>query len=254
MNKRFLVVVLVLFSCFSFVWAADPAITTLNIRAYKLGNLPQDGILRVYVYNTSTDNQSSTTQVKDQGQLDVTKYLENYISGFRNVFSIKIQTNLVSPIKIVINFNPFTSQDNTKAVIPTSYYLDTKAGSYANKSSSGAYSSYGSYRYYYYYYRYSASMTTSPNSFEDSSSGATVSTSSSATVNQGITIQRKADSRGSSWGSYTPTSDTTLDYIDSDKTVDSMIYVYMKLNDITYDNIIANVQYIAPVKITVTTE
>ncbi len=249
MNKRFLVVVLVLFSCFSFVWAADPAITTLNIRAYKLGNLPQDGILRVYVYNTSTDNQSSTTQVKDQGQLDVTKYLENYISGFRNVFSIKIQTNLVSPIKIVINFNPFTSQDNTKAVISTSYYLKTDAGSYTNSRSKWDNSS-----SYYYYYKYSASMTTSPNSFEDSSSGTTVSTSSSAIVNQGITIQRKADSRGSSWGSYTPTSDTTLDYIDSDKTVDSMIYVYMKLNDITYDNIIANVQYIAPVKITVTTE
>lgn len=243
MNKRFLVVVLVLFSCFSFVWAADPAITTLNIRAYKLGNLPQDGILRVYVYNTSTDNQSSTTQVKDQGQLDVTKYLENYISGFRNVFSIKIQTNLVSPIKIVINFNPFTSQDNTKAVISTIYNLDTKAGSYTNSSKKNN-----------YYYKYSASMTTSPNSFEDSSSGTTVSTSSSAIVNQGITIQRKADSKGSSWGSYTPTSDTTLDYIDSDKTVDSMIYVYMKLNNITYDNIIANVQYIAPVKITVTTE
>ena len=253
MNKRLLVIVLVFIACFSFIYAAaekQETSTTLDIKAYKLGDLPQDGILRVYVYNTSSDNQSSTTQVEDQ--LDITSYLKSYISGFRNVFSIKIQTNLVSPISVVINFSPFTSQDKTKTSISTSYYLSTSAGSYTNTSSKRDSS------YYYYYYKYSASMTTSPDSFEDSSSGTTVSTgTSSATVSQSISAKRYGtyDYYFNYGEDYSLTSTTTLDNIDSNKTVDSMIYVYMKLNDITYDDgIVANVKYVAPVKITVTTE
>jgi hypothetical protein len=257
MNKRLLVIVLVFIACFSFIYAAtekQETSTTLDIKAYKLGDLPQDGILRVYVYNTSSNEQSSTTQVENQ--LDITSYLKDYISGFRNVFSIKIQTNLVSSISVVINFSPFTSQDKTKTSISTSYYLDTTtaAGSYTNASSKRDSSS------SYYYYKYSASMTTKPTSFEDSSSGTTVSTgASSATVSQSISAKRNKygtnDYYFNYWGEdYALSSKTTLDNIDSNKTVDSTIYVYMKLNDITYEGIVANVQYVAPVKITVTTE
>ena len=237
MNKKLLIITLFLIVCvFSVASRSDEK--TLTIKGYKLGNLPADGILRVYVYDT-TSSESSTTKVDDE--LDVTNYLNNYISGFKNIFSIKIQTNLVSPISVVINFSPFTSQDKTKTSISTSYYLKTSAGSYtnANKKSS-------------YYYTYSASMSTFPDSFKNSS-GVTVSTSSSnATVSQSISAKRGKNKNGINY-TYTLTSKTTLDNIDSNATVDSTIYVYMKLNT-TYNDILANVKYIAPVKITVTTE
>ena len=246
MNRKLLIIALILISFASFVFAANSDTATLTIKGYKNEDLPSDSTLRVYVYNTIS-GQSSTTAVDKK--IDITDYLSSYLN-FKDIFSIKLQTNMNKTIKISIAVSPFTNQDDKTDVISTSYYLTTAAGSY--DSSSSSYSS-GDY---YYYYKHVASFSVSPSDFENSSTGYSVGSDGSSksafadlqeTVNS--SYKRK---NGRTWYTYSPTRNV-LDGMSS-STIDSMIYVKMKLNVTSLDNINANVQYLAPVTITVSTE
>ena len=246
MNRKLLIIALILISFVSFVFAANSDTATLTIKGYKNEDLPSDSTLRVYVYNTIS-GQSSTTAVDKK--IDITDYLSSYLS-FKDIFSIKLQTNMNKTIKISIAVSPFTNQDDKTDVISTSYYLTTKAGSY---DSSSSYYSSGSY-----YYKHEASFSVSPSDFENSSTGCSVgsegsSKSASVALEEAIKSSRKKkrDSE-SEWSTYSPTRNV-LDGMSS-STIDSMIYVKMKLNVTSLDNINANVQYLAPVTITVSTE
>ncbi len=236
-------IALILISFVSFVFAVNSDEATLTIKGYKNEDLPADSTLRVYVYNTS--GQSSTTAVDKK--IDITDYLSSYLS-FKDIFSIKIQTNMNKTIKISIAVSPFTNQDDKTDVISTSYYLTTSAGSY---DSSSSYNSSGDY-----YYKHEASFSVSPSDFENNSTGYSVgsdgsSKSASADLKETVNSSYKKK-KGRNWYTYSPKGDV-LDGMSS-STIDSMIYVKMKLNVTSLDNINANVQYLAPVTIMVSTE
>lgn len=204
---------------------------TLQITGYK--NMPNDGILRVYVYNT-TSSTSSTTEVGKE--IDVSDLLDSYISTSKDVFSIKVQTNLNKTITLTITVAPFTSQETAESVISTSYRFTTTAGTYTTTKS---YSS--------YYYRYSAGMSTDKSTITVSALGST----GTATITQTISGQYRY--RGN-WYDYTiPSTYNVLYPNDKNATVDSTISVKMKLNT-TKTDILANVKYVAPVIITVSAE
>lgn len=235
----FVVVFIVLFGALLF---ADTSTSTLEIKGYKLSNMP-DGILRVYVYNT-TSTQDLTKADLVSNQIDVSDYLSNYISGSKDVFSIKVQTNLNKTVIIKVTVAPFTSQDSEhSSVISTSYNFSTSPGTYQTTSS---------HYYdniYYYDFKYSASM-------NNDKSTVTVSDSSStdtATIRQSISGQRRSiiGIIIGIWSNHTiPSSYETLYPNDDRATVDSTISVKMKLNTILND-ITPNVQYVAPVVIEV---
>ena len=243
MKKLILVTVFLVFVASLIFANATTSVATLTIEGYKLSEAPEEGTLRVYVYDTSSSD--STTIVADK--VDITNYLSNYISGFKDVFSVKIQTNLNKKITVSISVSPFISQDTTKSVIKTSYYLTKDEGSYTASSTTSDY--YGTYTTYY---KYTASMNVSDSSFTNSSSGKTVGNSAStdsATVQITQTISAKSGFRSDIINRSYSLKNETLDYIEKN-TVDSMIYMQMKLNTTT-DKITANVEYKAPVTITV---
>lgn len=227
----FVVVFIVLFGALLF---ADTSTSTLEIKGYKLSNMP-DGILRVYVYNT-TSTQDLTKADLVSNQIDVSDDLSNYISGSKDVFSIKVQTNLNKTVIIKVTVAPFTSQDSEhSSVISTSYNFSTSPGTYETTT---YYSS--------YYYKYSGNMS-------NDKSTVTVSDSSSTdtvTIRQSILGYRKRR-YGWSWQTYNiPVTYETLYPNDDKATVDSTIAVKMKLNT-TLNDITPNVQYVAPVVIEV---
>lgn len=206
---------------------------TLQITGYK--NMPNDGILRVYVYNT-TSSTSSTTEVGKE--IDVSDLLDSYISSRKDVFSIKVQTNLNKTITLTITVAPFTSQETAESVISTSYGFTTTAGTYTTTE-----------KYNDHYYKYSANMSTDKSTITVSALGST----GTATITQTISGQRQRSS-SESWSSYTiPSTYDVLSPNDENATVDSTISVKMKLNT-TKTDILANVKYIAPVIITVSAE
>lgn len=227
----FVVVFIVLFGALLF---ADTSTSTLEIKGYKLSNMP-DGILRVYVYNT-TSTQDLTKADLVSNQIDLSDYLSNYISGSKDVFSIKVQTNLNKTVIIKVTVAPFTSQDSEhSSVISTSYNFSTSPGTYETTT-----------YYSYYYYKYSGNMS-------NDKSTVTVSDSSSTdtvTIRQSILGYRKSR-YGWSWQTYNiPVTYETLYPNDEKATVDSTIAVKMKLNT-TLNDITPNVQYVAPVVIEV---
>lgn len=245
--KKIILICMFIMLFASLLFAAESATSTLQITGYK--NIPDEGILRVYVYNTTSSSSSTTEVGKEIDILDgvdatsIDTSLQNYITNYKDVFSIKIQTNLNKKVKIEINVNPFTSQGTTSSVIPTSYEFSTSPGTY--ETDNDYY-----YNRRYYYFKYSASMS-------NDKSTVTVSDSSStdtATITQSISGFRKSSYYSSNWSTHTiPSSYDTLYPNDTNATVDSMIYVTMKLNT-ELDNILTNVKYVAPVKITVTME
>lgn len=230
--KRFTLISIFIMLFTSLLFADTKTSTaTLQITGYK--NMPNDGILRVYVYNT-TSSTSSTTEVGKE--IDVSDLLDSYISSSKDVFSIKVQTNLNKTITLTITVAPFTSQGTTESVISTRYSFTTSAGTYTTTKS---YSS--------YYYKYSASMSSDKSTITVSALGST----GTATITQTISGQYRY--RGT-WYDYTiPSTSDVLYPNDENATVDSTISVKMKLNT-TKTEILANVKYVAPVIITVSAE
>ncbi len=244
--KKIILICMFIMLFTSLLFAAESATSTLQITGYK--NIPDEGILRVYVYNTTSSSSSTTEVGKEIDILDgvdatsIDTSLQSYITSYKDVFSIKIQTNLKNPVKIEINVNPFTSQGTTSSVIPTSYEFSTTAGTYttSEKHQSSSWSD-------YYYFKYTATMGIDKSTVTVSESEST----GTATITQSISAQYKYRNR---WYNYSiPSSYDTLYPNDTNATVDSMIYVTMKLNT-ELDNILTNVKYVAPVKITVTME
>lgn len=263
MKKKLIIFALIFIVSVSFIFA-DSDDATLTIQGYKNPDLPTDGTLKLYVYNTMS-SQSSTTEVS--GDLDVTSSLSTYISAFTDIFSIKLQTNLKSNVSLSVKFSPFISQDKNKNVISTSYYLKASGTDYTNNyNTESSYSGWGGSSSTYYFIKHSPSISITPTGFTNSSSGYTVSvdedekaTTATAEIVQTITSTYGTASRNSAdsvrkWRTYSnQTSSETLENIATDGTVDSMIYVKMKLNT-TLNAIFANVNYQAPVIITVSVE
>ena len=248
--KKFILISIFMMLFTSLIFAdTTTATSTLQITGYKSEKL-FDSILKVYVYNT-TSGQSSTTEFGSEIDIldgvavaDISDSLNGYINDYKDVFSIKVQTNLKSNINVNISVSPFISQDSTQSsVIKTIYSLTTSNGTYTYYKKSGSGRS-GTY------YIYTGSW--NPNSLILTVGDNGDKNSTNYTIVQSISAKKQSGSGSPS--SYTIPDDYIVLYpAEENRTIDSMIYVKMKLNT-TLDNILPNVKYVAPVIITVSTE
>lgn len=248
---------------------------TLTVKGYKEADTPSEGTLKVYIYDTRSRT-SSTTQVSDE--LDITSYVKsnNYISGFKDVFRIYLQSNLNKKVTVSIAFSPFVSDSEKQDIIPTAYYMSLNAGTYESSDYSYSYS-YSTGSYTQYKYQYATTLTVSNEDFSDSTSGCVVGsggkkeTIAVSVLQEVTTKQRKTQGGrgGSSYTDFTPT-EYVLDgmtsssgyYGSSSSTLNSTIYVKMKLVPTeaqktahsSTSGITPNVEYTAPVTITVSIE
>lgn len=243
---------------------------TLTIKGYKKSTEPTEGTLKVYIYDTRSST-SSTTSVSDS--LDVTDYVKkttnNYISDYKDIFSIKIETNLKNPVKISIRFSPFVSQSEKQDIIPTSYSLTYSGasfqGTYEEENGSGG-GWWGNTTTTTYSIKHTPSTEDGKSTYSAEASIDDSGNVAFAYVNivQKITSQKmKSNGFGNkNWSNYTnSSSSTTLEHIDSN-TIKSLINVKMKLVPTeaqrtahsTTNGITPNIQYVAPVTITVSIE
>lgn len=244
---------------------------TLTVKGYKEADTPSEGTLKVYIYDTRSRT-SSTTQVSDE--LDITSYVKsnNYISGFKDVFRIYLQSNLNKKVTVSIAFSPFVSDSEKQDIIPTAYYMSLNAGTYESSQYSASSGSKTSYMY-----KYATTLTVSNEDFSDTTSGCVVGsggkkeTIAVSVLQEVTTKQRKTQGGrgGSSYTDFTPTG-YVLDgmtsssgyYGSSSSTLNSTIYVKMKLVPTeaqktahsSTSGITPNVEYTAPVTITVSIE
>ncbi len=248
--KKFTLFTVILLLFTSLIYA-DYSETELKIEGYKLSNMPKTGILRVYVFNTSSSKDSDTSV---NNQINLSDYIANYISGYKDVFSIKVQTNLARTITIKITANPFVYWETSttengvttktaKSVLKTSYKLTSSSGTYTTSKT-----------YSDYYYKYTSNVSTSSQATTLGKNNSTVSASTIAT----LTLSAQHSSDNNDWSYWSSVSsipvnnntDKVLKNIEENATIDSMIYVTMKLGT-TSNNILPNVQYVAPITITV---
>ena len=236
---------------------------TLTIKGYKKSKEPTEGTLKVYIYDTRSSS-SSTTSVSDS--LDVTDYVkkttDNYISDYKDVFSINIETNLKKSVKISIKFSPFVSQSEKQDIIPTNYSL-----TYSGKAFQGTYEEKNGGFWSpttTYYIKHTPSTKDGASTYSAEASIDDSGNVAFAYVNivQKITSQKKRSNGNKNWSDYTDSSSsTTLAHIDSD-TIKSSINVQMKLVPTEAqktahsktNGITPNIQYVAPVTITVSIE
>ena len=262
----------VLFLIVSFAFAASSN-ATLNISAYKnQSNLPSDGTIKVYIYD-ARESSSSSTEIS--GDLDISSYVKNtsgnYIDALKDIFSIKIQSNLNKEVNIAVTFSPFINSTDSSDIIPTTYYLKLNDGTYTSKQKvSGGSDS--------YYYNYATTLEPKSDSTNfTGSSGYTVGSGGkaekkTASIDLQVTTMQRKKNKNNSWNdfktsyevlpgmNYETTSwsaTTTYNY-----TIESTIKVQMKLvptesQKTAHSNtngITPNVQYVAPVTIMVTIE
>ena len=266
MKKILFVFAFLIILCSSLVFADTSA--TLTIRGYKSAKedtLPTEGNLIVSVYDTRT-SQTSTASVGDQ--VDITDDLENYKTAFKDIFAIKLQTNLKANVTVSIQFSPFINQKKKSDKISTNYKLTANGTDYINPNyykTSGNNSNKK-----YYFIKYVPSFTNASSEVSGITTATTVNIAQTITVEKG-SAKAIATTTGPAWNSTTTYSDPsvdavtswstykssssseTLDYI-GDAYVESVIYVQMKLDlDSNYE-IATNVDYKAPVKITVSAQ
>ena len=263
MKKILFVFAFLIILCSSLVFADTSA--TLTIRGYKSAKedtLPTEGNLIVSVYDTRT-SQTSTASVGDQ--VDITDDLENYKTAFKDIFAIKLQTNLKANVTVSIQFSPFINQKKKSDKISTNYKLTANGTDYTylyNQKKS-MWTTY----YYSYFVKHSPSLAVGTTTL-NTSSGYEVSASKTTTADIVQTIATYtatkrsysdyptiSDVSDSDWYEYSDTSNSeTLYKIEENAYVESMIYVQMKLDlDSNYE-IATNVDYKAPVKITVSAQ
>ena len=266
MKKILFVFAFLIILCSSLVFADTSA--TLTIRGYKNStkqdNLPTEGLI-ISVYDTRV-TQSFTSLVTDRITITDDLGYDYYKTDYNDIFSIKIQTNLKANVSVDIQFSPFINQGDTNDYIPTSYKLTASGTDYINPNyyeTSGKNSNKK-----YYFIKYVPSFTNASSEVSGITTATTVNITQTITVETGsaeaiatgsgwnstTTYSAPSVDAVTSWSSYTSSSSSeTLDYI-GDAYVESMIYVQMKLDlDSNYE-IATNVDYKAPVKITVSAQ
>ena len=265
MKKILFVFAFLIILCSSLVFADTSA--TLTIRGYKSARedtLPTEGNLIVSVYDTRT-SQTSTASVGDQ--VDITDDLENYKTAFKDIFAIKLQTNLKANVTVSIQFSPFINQKKKSDKISTNYKLTANGTDYTYLYNQEEKSYFMWPTYYSYFVKHSPSLAVGTTTL-NTSSGYEVSASKTTTADIVQTIATYtatetsyrayptiSDVSDSDWYEYSDTSNSeTLYKIEENAYVESMIYVQMKLDlDSNYE-IATNVDYKAPVKITVSAQ
>lgn len=268
MKKTLFVFTFLIILCSSLVFADTSA--TLTIRGYKNSTkkdtLPTEGLI-ISVYDTRV-TQSFTSLVTDRITITDDLGYDYYKTDYNDIFSVKIQTNLKANVSVDIQFSPFINQEDKNDYIPTSYKLTASGTDYINPkyyNTSGRNSNQK-----YYFIKYIPSFTNASSEVSGITTATTVNitqtitgktgsakaiaTTTSSGWNSTTTYSAPSVDAVTSWSTYTSSSSSeTLDYI-GDAYVESVIYVQMKLDLASNYKIATNVDYKAPVKITVSAQ
>ncbi len=247
MRKTALLIItaLILASCLFADVTTDSA--TLNVAAYKETPIPAMNYT-ITIKDFNNANLTGVTSVLD---------ISNNIKTSRTLngaFEITIKSNLKIAIPIVIEFTPLINQEDTAATpIPVTYTMTKGAlteiqGSSQVRVNNDTVVTNGG-KYYYYAYTPAIALTNNATTVNVDESGAITTLTHSVG-----SVRRKRTTIGSSFtGSSVPsTSANVLPGLGNNQVLTSSATFNLVVSDNDYNNMPANVDHVATVKLTIT--
>lgn len=239
----FVLMVLLLFNAF----AATTATTSMRLSAYKEEPLPPDLKFTLTVTYQNNENITGMGNIYDISD-KVTKETTLYYVGA--AFTVAISTTYRTSPEVTLTFSPFINQKNTELSFPVSYTMtkNTPTITGSTRVSAGLLTS--------YYYRYTPDMVLK------NSSGATVTTvdisevGTNATLTQTLATIQRSTRKNSGYSTIQEsdlpsTSNNTLPGLASNQALTSTAYFKLNIDGNDYQSMMANVDYIATVRLTV---
>lgn len=236
--------VILLFNAF----AATTATTSMRLSAYKEEPLPPDLKFTLTVKYQNNENITGMGNIYDISD-KVTKETTLYYVGA--AFTVAISTTYRTSPEVTLTFTPFINQKNTELSFPVSYTMtkNTPTITGDNKTGGGFFSS-------SYYYRYTPDMVLK------NSSGATVTTvdisevGTNATLSQTLATIQRSTRKNSGYttiqeSSLPATTNNTLPGLAANQALTSTAYFKLNIDGNDYQSMMANVDYIATVRLTV---
>ena len=259
MRRILLVFIILILSILPLVADATSATTSMRVSAYKEDPMP-DLEYSIKVYYQAVENEiTGITQI-----FDITEKInkETTYMSVGSAFRIDISSTYKNPINVEMYFTPFVNQRDTSKTVPVSY---TRTGGFS--SVAGSTNVYSSEDRKYMYYRYTPGLV-----FTDSNNNtiATLnSNNTSATINvtevgttvtmtQNIAkIEKRKNRSSGTWSETTvmpSTTGQTIPGFGTTQSLSTVSYFTLQISDDDYNNILeANVDYIATVRLTVST-
>lgn len=223
------------------------ASTDMRLSAYKEEPIPADLDFTVTVTYQNTDPISGMGNLYDISE-KVTKETTLYYVGA--AFTVGISTTYRTPPEVTLTFAPFVNQKNTDLSFPVSYALskNTPTVTGNNKVSSGILTS--------YYYRYTPDVImkdiggTSITSVTVTDAGTTV------TLTQILGTIQRSTRKNSGYSTIQEsalpsTTNNTLPGLANGQSLSSTAYFRLNIDGNDYQSMMANVDYIATVRLTV---
>lgn len=247
MRRSFLVLVL-LIMCTPLLVGLS-ASTDMRLSAYKEEPIPADLDFTVTVKYQNTDPISGMGNLYDISE-KVTKETTLYYVGA--AFTIGISTTYRTPPEVTLTFTPFINQKNTDLSFPVSYALskNTPTVTGNNKvSGSGWFST-------SYYYRYTPDVIMKDIGGTSITSVSVASTGTTVTLTQTLGTIQRSTRKGSGYSTIQEsdlpsTTNNTLPGFATGQSLSSIAYFRLNIDGNDYQSMMANVDYIATVRLTV---
>lgn len=255
MRRILLVFIILILSVLPLVADATSATTSMRVSAYKEDPMPNlEYSIKVY-YQNKANEITGIAQV-----YDITEKInkETTYMSVGSAFRIDISSTYKNPINVEMYFTPFVNQRDTSKMVPITYTLSGNVGTQTVGGSTNVTVSNQTYRY-----RYTAGRNWKDSEGNEITSLLVTESGTTATLTQYVA---KVESRylrtygwTSSWTSWTESTMPTvggevLPGLGSNQSISTISYFNLQISDDDYNNILeANVDYIATVRLTVST-
>ena len=246
--KKQILVLIMLMICVPLLFGLS-ATTDMRLSVYKEDPIPADLDFTVTVKYQNTDPITGMGNLYDISE-KVTKETTLYYVGA--AFTVGISTTYRTPPEVALTFAPFVNQKNTDLSFPVSYSLskNTPTVTGNNKvSGSGWFST-------SYYYRYTPDVIMKDIGGTSITSVSVASTGTTVTLTQTLGTIQRSTRKGSGYSTIQEsdlpsTTNDTLPGLATGQSLSSTAYFKLNIDGNDYQSMMANVDYIATVRLTV---
>ena len=246
--KKFLTLCLTLIICTSTIFSLTTS-AEMRFSAYKEEPIPADLDFTLTVKYQNTEEITGMANIYDISD-KVTKETTLYYIGA--AFVVGISTTYRNAPEVTLAFSPCVNQKNTNLSFPVSYTLSKNTATVTGENKVGS----GGWFSTSYYYRYT------PDMILKNSSGASITTISvleegtTATLSQTLATIQRSTRKTSGFSTISEselptTSNNTLPGLGASQALTGTAFFKLNIDGNDYQSMVANVDYVATVRLTV---
>lgn len=246
--KKFSVLCLLLILCISTVFSLATS-TEMRFSAYKEEPIPADLDFTLTVKYQNTEEITGMANIYDISE-KVTKETTLYYVGA--AFVIGISTTYRNAPEVTLTFSPFVNQKNTDLSFPVSYTLSKSTATVTGENKVGN----GSWFSTSYYYRYTPDMVLKDSSGTSVTSISISEEGTTATLSQVLATIQRSTRKNSGYSTISEsdlptTSNNTLPGLGTSQSLTGTAFFKLNIDGDDYQSMVANVDYVATVRLTV---